>query len=128
MHRFLAAIALLALAACSPQQPLVFPTPSATVISAPAATGSVSRIDQVNRGVAVAEQTLTLLYQSALVYTSLPRCGTGPRICSDREVVRQIRNRAIQAHNALIAARKNEGSVEVAWTAINAFRAVVPAS
>lgn len=129
MHRLFAAISLLALAAaCSPQQAPVFPTPSSTVISAPSATGSVSRIDQVNRGVAVAEQTLTLLYQSALVYTSLPRCGTGPRICSDREVVRQIRSRAIQAHNALIAARKNEGSVEAVWTAISAFRAVVPAS
>ena len=128
MRRFLLSCAVaLPLFACGGQPPAL-PTLSGTVISAPVATGSVSNIDQVNRGIATAEQTLTLLYQTALVYTSLPRCGTGPRICSEVGVVREIRRRAIQAHNALVAARKNEGSVEHVWAAISAFRAILPTS
>jgi len=129
MNRKIIALALpLALTLASCAQPTALPTLSPTAISAPAASGGVSNIDQVNRGIAVAEQTLTLLYQTALSYTSLPRCGTGPRICSDRAVVKEIRDRAVQAHNALVAARKNEGSVEHVWAAISAFRVVVPAS
>lgn len=129
MKRYLIPLACILplLAACSGQPP-VLQMPSSTAVNALQATGSVSNIDQVNRGIAAAEQTLTLLYQSALIYTSLPRCGTGPSLCSDIGVVREIRRRAIEAHNALVAARKNEALVEYAWTAISAFRAVVPAS
>lgn len=123
----IAAITLL-LAACGAKEPPSL-MPSSTVISAPKATGTASDIPVVNRGVAVAEQTLTLLERAALQYTSLPRCGTGgPTICSSRAVVANIRKYAIQAHNALVAARQNEAMIEPAWTAINMLRSVIPTS
>ena len=132
MNRKILALAFvlpLAFTSCS-QAPVITP-PSSTVISAPAASGTPSSIAVVNRGVAAAEQALTLAYRAALVYTGLPRCGTGLRICSDVETVRKIRSYAIQAHNALIAARENEANIDLVsrmWVAIEAFRAIVPAS
>ena len=123
-----AGLLALNLAACSGTPP-VFTPPSATVIEAPRATGAPSNIDQVNRGVAAAEQTLTLLFRAATAYTSLPRCDTSAaRICSDRETARQIRRYAIQAHNALVMARRNEASVEHVWRAIDLLGAVIPSS
>lgn len=129
-QKILAAASLLVLASCS-QVPFLAP-PSATVITAPTAGGVPSNIGVVNRSVAAAEQTLTLVMQTARGYTDLPRCGaTGVRICSDPGTVRQIRSYAIQAHNALIVARANEANVELVgrlWVSIDALRTVVPVS
>jgi hypothetical protein len=126
MKAYIAAGLLVLLAACSSAQPPTISLPSATVISVPQASGTPSRIEVVNRGVAALGQTLTELYRAAQLYTDLPRCGTGPRICSDRETVRQIRRAAIRAHNSYVAARNNEAMVEPAWNALNVFRAVIP--
>lgn len=115
------------LVACSPQTPPIT-APSATVIEAPKATGAPSDAAVVNRGVAVAEQTLTALMVAAKQYTDLPRCGTGPVICSDRETVRKIRRYAIQGHNALLAARRNEAMVGPLWNAIGLLKSVLPST
>ena len=112
------------LSGCS--QPLVPQAPSSVVVEAPRASGIPSNIPIVSRSVAVAEQTLTLLETAALGYATLPRCGTGVKICSDKEVVRKIRAYAIQAHNALVIARQNETMVERVWVAIGLLRSVIP--
>lgn len=127
----IAAASLLALASCGGNLAPAFQPPSSTVISAPAATGAPSNIPVANRSVAAAEQTLTLAMNAARIYTDLPRCGTTlARICSDPVIAGLIRHHAIQAHNALVAARRNEASIELVsrmWTAIDALRAAVPA-
>lgn len=124
-----AGLVLAALAACSQIQPVIAP-PSPTVISAPTATGAVSGVPVVNRSVAAAGQALAALYDAARVYADLPRCDATSRVlCSDRSVVREIRRRAIQAHNLYVAARRNEENVELAarmWSAVDRLRALVP--
>lgn len=104
----------------------VSPAPGTGVLG----TGYVIQSGDVTvvKSIAAAEQGLTLAMSAALVYTSLPRCGAvgATVICSDRDLVREIREAAIKAHNALLDAKANAALIGAAVAAIDTFRAIVP--
>lgn len=98
--------------------------PSAVVAPLPAP----SSVPIVANSVSAAGQALTLAMKTAKVYTDLPRCDAAGAtvLCSDREVVREIRAAAIKAHNAYLAARRNEALLGAAVTAISFFSNIIP--
>lgn len=87
-----------------------------------------SSVPIVATSVSAAGRSLTLAMQMAKVYTDLPRCDShgATVLCSDRETVRAIREAAIKAHNAYLAARKNEALLGAAVSAINLFTNIIP--
>lgn len=91
-------------------------------------TASVPAHEVVVKSVVAAEQALTVVERIALAYVSLPRCGrTEARLCSDSQVVARIRDLDQRAFDAVMAARRNQGTVEFAWAAVEALRAFVAA-
>ena len=80
----------------------------------------------VNNDIAAAEVALTAGEQLALVYTSLPRCGSAgaSAVCSVQATVDSIK----AAYNAVVHARGNSSLINAALSAIASFRALVPAS
>lgn len=119
-------IASLGLAGCTASAP---PPTTTTVrppgsIELPAPSSNVATA----KSVAAAEQSLTLAMQTATIYTDLPRCGSAGAtvVCSDRDIVRQIRLAAIKAHNLMVKARKNEALLGGALNAIDALSNIIP--
>lgn len=80
----------------------------------------------VNNDVLAAEQSLTAIERTALIYTTLPRCGGVARVCSDPATVQKIKDLDNQAYMAVKAARQNAGLLSVALAAIGAFQKAVP--
>ena len=84
----------------------------------------------VNNDIAAAEVALTAGEQLALVYTSLPRCGSAgaSAVCSVQATVDSIKAADNTAYNAVVQARGNSSLINAALSAIASFRALVPAS
>ncbi len=79
-------------------------------------------------GVAGAEVGLTAAFNLAAQYEALPRCGSAGAtvLCSSQTIVDRIKSAAKTAHDAVKAAENNEGTVQAALDAIDAFKAVIP--
>lgn len=82
----------------------------------------------VSNDVLAAEQSLTAIERTALIYTTLPRCGGVARVCSDPATVQKIKDLDNQAYMAVKAARQNAGLLSVVLAAIGAFQQAVPLS
>jgi hypothetical protein len=80
-----------------------------------------------NRSIVAAQQTLTTLERTALAYTSLPACET-PRVhpCADPDIKARIKAADMIAYNAVMRARRNQGSLADALVAIDALERVIP--
>jgi hypothetical protein len=96
------------------------------VTGAPVISGQAT----VDVNIASVERSFTLALNVANLYTSLPRCKTpgATVVCSDPSVVLMIRNAAIKAHNAILAARNNQALIGTAVSAVDAFSSLVPKS
>ncbi len=83
----------------------------------------------VSNSVVAAERTLTLVEQTAKIYTDLPRCGSlpavGKPICSDPALVAKIAAADTVAYNAVKAAQRNEALIGVALDAIGAYQSLL---
>lgn len=82
----------------------------------------------VQNDVLAAEQSLTTAEQVALIYTSLPRCGTpgASSICSDPTMVAKIKALDDQAYAAVKAAEQNQALLSNALAAISSLVAATP--
>lgn len=93
------------------------------VVDAPPISGT----GIVDTSIATVENSFTLALIGAKIYTDLPRCKvSGPKICSETEVVRLIRRYAIRAHDAILAARQNQQLIGFAVGAVKDFGFMVP--
>lgn len=80
----------------------------------------------ITNGIAAAEIALTNAEILALDYTRLPRCM--PRMslaCSDPVIVQKIKDADNRAYAAVVAARRNQAMIGVAWAAIDAFSGTI---
>jgi hypothetical protein len=90
------------------------------------ATGEISLGGKVDIGIVAVERSFTLSMQVAKLYTDLPRCGKGSRICSDPKIVLRIRNEAIRVHDLILRARGNQNLITSAAEAVKAFSFLIP--
>ncbi len=114
---FLVLALVVSLGACKANDPLT---------GAPVISGEVT----VDVSIVTVERSFTLALNVANLYTSLPRCKSpgATVVCSDPSVVLVIRNAAIKAHNAILAARNNQALLGVAVSAVDAFSGLIPKS
>lgn len=98
------------------------------VVPSPVAAVSPPAVHEItSKSIVAIQQSLTLAERIALEYVKLPRCGkTSARICSDPNIVRQIADADDQAYNAVMAARRNQGSLEFAWQMVENFKRIIP--
>jgi hypothetical protein len=84
----------------------------------------------VAQDIAAVEVALTASEQLALVYTSLPRCGSAgaSALCSSQATVDAIKKADNTAYSAVIAARSNSALISAAVTAISGLRSAIPAT
>lgn len=119
----------LSLGACAQQTS--FEDTLKSVITTPPPPGPVvapiAKTPIVANSVAAAEIALTGLEKIAVQYTSLPECTpTAPRVCHDPVIKAKIKEYDSYAFNAVMAARRGAGSLEMAVKAISALQSILP--
>jgi hypothetical protein len=80
--------------------------------------------------IAAAETSLTGADQLALLYTSLPACGSAvaTAVCADPTLKAKIKADAQTAYNDLLAAKADASLLASATAAIQAYASEIPAS
>lgn len=80
-----------------------------------------------SRGVAAAQQTLTLAYKVANEYALLPRCGSrgATVLCSEQVLLDEMVRKGREATAAIDSAKTNAALVDNAWASVLDFQAFV---
>lgn len=90
---------------------------SETTRTEPASTTNIS----------LAITALTAAERAALIYTQLPPCPGGGRLCADPAVKARIKAADATAYDAVVAAYRDPALVDAAMSAVGALSALIPA-